>query len=65
MESLCVVCREAQRRARGLECRRCYKTLWQREKRKQERFENSHVSLDSATYAVNRKWYDLWEQEQD
>lgn len=52
-------------RAQGDDCRKHYKLAWQREKRNQEKFEKSMVSLDDSTYALNVKWYREWYQEQD
>lgn len=51
-------------RAKGDECRKCYKLLWQREKRAQEKFERSHASFDQSTSAVDRVSYIEWLLEQ-
>lgn len=56
---------ERPKRLRGPECRQCYKVQHKRGRRAQRRFEGRMVSLDAVEYQLNRKWYDLWEQEQD
>ena len=56
---------EHNARRHGKDCRKHYKLAWQREKRKQKAFEESHVYMDDATYALNDKWYREWYQRQD
>lgn len=47
-------------RKHGDDCRQCYRAAWMRRKRAQDSFEKSHISLDEATFQLNRRMYDEW-----
>ena len=47
-------------RKHGDDCRHCYRAAWMRDKRAQESFEKSHISMDDATFQLNVKMYEEW-----
>lgn len=61
--SLCVLCQENPSRKHGKECRKCYKRLWDRDKRK-KREKTTLISLEDNMFLVDRKSFVEWDERQ-